>query len=54
MPAAALNIVGHSLGAHLASELAATFNTTYGSQVGSVTALDPASNSARGLSPYDI
>lgn len=54
MPAAALNIVGHSLGAHLASELVATFNTTYGSQVGSVTALDPASNSARGLSPYDI
>ena len=54
MPAAALNIVGHSLGAHLASELAAIFNTTYGSQVGSVTALDPASNSARGLSPYDL
>jgi thioesterase domain-containing protein len=53
MPAAALNIVGHSLGAHLASELAASFNTTYGSQVGSVTALDPASNSARSVSPYD-
>ncbi|MGE5655622.1 MAG: hypothetical protein ACM37W_03330 [Actinomycetota bacterium] len=52
MPAAALNIVGHSLGAHLASELAASF-TTFGSQVGSVTALDPASNSAKGLSPYD-
>ena len=54
MPATALNIVGHSLGAHLASELAASFNTTYGSQVGSVTALDPASNSARIVSPYDI
>jgi len=54
MPATALNIVGHSLGAHLASELAASFNTTYGSQVGSVTALDPASNSARLVSPYDI
>jgi len=54
MPATALNIVGHSLGAHLASELAASFNTTYGSQVGSVTALDPASNSAKIVSPYDI
>src|SRR5919202_2351254 len=54
MPATALNIVGHSLGAHLASELAASFKTTYGSQVGSVTALDPASNSARLVSPYDI
>ncbi|MEG4630731.1 hypothetical protein QUB56_14115 [Microcoleus sp. AR_TQ3_B6] len=54
MPATALNIVGHSLGAHLASELAASFNTTYGSQVGSVAALDPASNSARLVSPYDI
>src|SRR5919202_1301416 len=54
MPATALNIVGHSLGAHLDSELAASFNTTYGSQVGSVTALDPASNSARLVSPYDI
>jgi Ca2+-binding RTX toxin-like protein len=54
MPATALNIVGHSLGANLASELAASFNTTYGSQVGSVTALDPASNSARLVSPYDI
>ncbi|TAF04537.1 MAG: hypothetical protein EAZ78_08565 [Oscillatoriales cyanobacterium] len=54
MPAAALNIVGHSLGAHLASELAASFNTTYGSQVGSVTALDPASNSAKIVSPYDL
>src|SRR4028118_1385351 len=54
MPATALNIVGHSLGAHLASELAASFNTTNGSQVGSVTALDPASNSARIVSPYDI
>ncbi|MBE9093117.1 hypothetical protein [Tychonema sp. LEGE 07203] len=54
MPAAALNIVGHSLGAHLASEIAASFNSTYGSQVGSVTALDPASNSAAFLSsPYD-
>ena len=53
MPAAALNIVGHSLGAHLASELATSFNTTYGSQVGSVTALDPASNSAKIVSPYD-
>lgn len=53
MPATALNIVGHSLGANLASELAASFNTTYGSQVGSVTALDPASNSARLVSPYD-
>lgn len=53
MPAAALNIVGHSLGAHLASEMAASFNTTYGSQVGSVTALDPASNSAKSVSPYD-
>lgn len=54
MPATALNIVGHSLGAHLASELAASFNTTYGSQVGSVTALDPASNGSRIVSPYDI
>jgi Ca2+-binding RTX toxin-like protein len=54
MPATALNIVGHSLGAHLASELAASFNTTYGSQVGSVTALDPASNASRIVSPYDI
>ena len=54
MPATALNIVGHSLGAHLASELAASFNTTYGSQVGSVTALDPASNGAKIFSPYDI
>ncbi|MEG4506877.1 hypothetical protein QUA81_24370 [Microcoleus sp. F6_B4] len=54
MPPAALNIVGHSLGAHLASDIAATFNTTYGSQVGSVTALDPASNSAKIGSPYDI
>ncbi|MEG5139171.1 MULTISPECIES: lipase family protein [unclassified Microcoleus] len=53
MPAGALNIVGHSLGAHLASELAASFNTTYGSQVGSVTALDSASNTSRFLSPYD-
>jgi Ca2+-binding RTX toxin-like protein len=53
MPAAALNIVGHSLGAHLASELAASFNTTDGSQVGSVTALDPASNRAIIVSPYD-
>ncbi len=53
MPAAALNIVGHSLGAHLASDIAASFNTTYGSQVGSVTALDPASNSAKIVSPYD-
>ena len=53
MPAAALNIVGHSLGAHLASELAASFNNTYGAQVGSVTALDSASNSARLVSPYD-
>ncbi|MEG3923235.1 hypothetical protein [Microcoleus sp. D3_18a_C4] len=52
MPAAALNIVGNSLGAHLASDLAASF-TTYGSQVGSVTALDPASNQARQRSPYD-
>ena len=54
MPATALNIVGHSLGAHLASELAASFNTTNGSQVGSVTALDPASNSSKIVSPYDI
>ena len=54
MPATALNIVGHSLGAHLASELAASFNTTYGSQVGSVTALDPASNGSKLVSPYDI
>ena len=54
MPATALNIVGHSLGAHLASELAASFNTTNGSQVGSVTALDPASNGSRIVSPYDI
>ncbi len=54
MPATAINIVGHSLGAHLASELAASFKTTYGSQVGSVTALDPASNGARLVSPYDI
>ena len=54
MPATSLNIVGHSLGAHLASELAASFNTTYGSQVGSVTALDPASNGSRIVSPYDI
>ncbi|MDF0555779.1 hypothetical protein [Kamptonema sp. UHCC 0994] len=54
MPAAALNIVGHSLGAHLASEIAASFNTTYGSQVGSVIALDPASNTAAWpTSPYD-
>jgi Ca2+-binding RTX toxin-like protein len=53
MPAAALNIVGHSLGAHLASELAASFNNTYGAQVGSVTALDSASNSASRVSPYD-
>ncbi|MEG4352798.1 hypothetical protein QUA74_24050 [Microcoleus sp. LAD1_D3] len=53
IPATALNIVGHSLGANLASELAASFNITYGSQVGSVTALDPASNSARLVSPYD-
>lgn len=53
MPAAALNIVGNSLGAHLASELAASF-TSYGSQVSSVTALDPASNQAKRLSPYDI
>ncbi|MEG5029760.1 hypothetical protein QUB36_00045 [Microcoleus sp. AT8-B1] len=52
MPAAALNIVGHSLGAHLASELAASFNTL-GGQVGSVTALDSASNTARFVSPYD-
>jgi Ca2+-binding RTX toxin-like protein len=52
MPASALNIVGNSLGAHLASELAASF-TTSGSQVGSVTALDPASNQARRASPYD-
>ena len=54
MPATALNIVGHSLGAHLASELAASFNTTNGSQVGSVTALDPASNGSTIVSPYDI
>src|SRR6476661_1864823 len=54
MPATELNIVGHSLGAHLASELAASFNTAYGSQVGSVTALDPASNSSKIVSPYDI
>ena len=54
MAATALNIVGHSLGAHLASELAASFNTTNGSQVGSVTALDPASNGSRIVSPYDI
>jgi pimeloyl-ACP methyl ester carboxylesterase len=54
MPATALNIVGHSLGAHLASELAASFKTTYGSQVGSVTALDPASNGSKIVSPYDI
>jgi len=40
MPAAALNIVGHSLGAHLASDIAASFNTTYGSQVGSVSPSD--------------
>lgn len=52
MPAAALNIVGNSLGSHLTSELAASF-TTYGSQVGSVTALDPASNKAKVISPYD-
>ena len=52
MPAAALNIVGNSLGAHLASDLAASF-TSYGSQVSSVTALDPASNQARQRSPYD-
>ncbi|MCC3472657.1 MAG: hypothetical protein JGK38_12015 [Microcoleus sp. PH2017_15_JOR_U_A] len=52
MPAAALNIVGNSLGAHLASDLAASFNT-YGSQVSSVTALDPASNKAKDVSPYD-
>ena len=52
MPAAALNIVGNSLGAHLASELAASF-TLFGSQVNSVTALDPASNKARQRSPYD-
>ncbi len=53
MPAAALNIVGNSLGAHLASDLAASF-TTYGSQVSSVTALDPASNQAKQVSPYDV
>lgn len=53
MPASALNMVGHSLGSFLASEIAASFNTTYGSQVGSVTALDPASNSGRRGSPYD-
>jgi Ca2+-binding RTX toxin-like protein len=52
MPAAALNIVGNSLGAHLASNLAATF-TKVGDQVGSVTALDPASNQAKRSSPYD-
>ena len=52
MPAAALNIVGNSLGAHLASNLADSF-TTLGSQVGSVTALDPASNNASFRSPYD-
>ncbi len=52
MPAAALNIVGHSLGAHLASDIAASFNTL-GGQVGSVTALDSASNSASIVSPYD-
>ncbi|MEG3860558.1 hypothetical protein [Microcoleus sp. herbarium12] len=52
MPAAALNIVGHSLGAHLASDIAASFNTL-GGQVGSVTALDSASNTAKPLSPYD-
>ncbi|MGB3264698.1 MAG: calcium-binding protein [Microcoleus sp.] len=52
MPAAALNIVGNSLGANLASDLAASFNT-YGSQVSSVTALDPASNKAKRVSPYD-
>lgn len=52
MPATALNIVGNSLGSHLASDLAASF-TTYGSQVGSVTVLDPASNTAKFLSPYD-
>ncbi|MEG4444119.1 hypothetical protein QUB47_12215 [Microcoleus sp. AT9_B5] len=46
MPAAALNIVGNSLGAHLASDLAASF-TSNGSQVTSVTALDPASNNAK-------
>ena len=53
MPAAALNIVVNSLGAHLASYLAATF-TKVGDQVGSVTALDPVSNKAREGSPYDI
>ncbi|MGE5658022.1 MAG: hypothetical protein ACM37W_15565 [Actinomycetota bacterium] len=52
MPAEALNIVGNSLGAHLASELAASF-TANGSQVSSVTALDPASNQAKQRSPYD-
>ncbi|WP_293152909.1 MULTISPECIES: hypothetical protein [unclassified Microcoleus] len=52
MPAAALNIVGNSLGAHLASDLAASF-TSNGSQVSSVTALDPASNKAKDVSPYD-
>ncbi|NJL90228.1 MAG: hypothetical protein HC916_10885 [Coleofasciculaceae cyanobacterium SM2_1_6] len=52
--AANLNIVGDSLGAYLTSEVASSFRT-YG-QVGSVTALDPASNNflARRLtSPYD-
>ncbi|MEG4805997.1 hypothetical protein QUA82_03685 [Microcoleus sp. F8-D3] len=52
MPAAKLNIVGNSLGAHLASDLAASF-TSNGSQVSSVTALDPASNKAKSVSPYD-
>ncbi|MBE9122123.1 hypothetical protein IQ269_15225 [Tychonema sp. LEGE 07199] len=52
IPATELNIVGNSLGSHLASDLAASF-TTYGSQVGSVTVLDPASNTAKFLSPYD-
>lgn len=52
--AANLNIVGDSLGAYLTSELAASFNT-YENQVGSVTALDPASNNglAKLTSPYD-
>ncbi len=52
MSAPELNVIGNSLGAHLASEIGASFNI-YSSSVGSVTALDAASNRTSRTSPYD-
>jgi Ca2+-binding RTX toxin-like protein len=48
----ALNIIGHSIGAYAANEIAFRFNQAVG-RIGSLTALDPASNFNRRSSPFD-